>query len=166
MKLEDNLNDVKSTSDILGVAPIATDLVTSLCGKFLGSGSARSVFEYNLDPKYVIKVEPLNSNNNHVEFLIWEGVKYLQGELEWVKKWFAPVKWISPNGRLLVMEKTKPHDYEKSRPKKIPKFLSDVKPNNFGWLGENYVCHDYAQFYNMIQYPKGMQKINWEKWEI
>lgn len=80
--------------------------------------------------------------------------------MEWVKDWFAPVKWISPNGRILVMRKTEEKP-DKKRPDKVPDFLWDVKVDNFGWIGNNLVCHDYGQFYNMIDYKKKMKKVKW-----
>ena len=105
------------------------------------------------------KIEPLNTSCNLIEYMIWDEVKRLKGDLEWVKKWFAPCGWISPNGRIMTMRKTKEGDLD--RPDKIPKFFWDVKWDNFGWIGKKYVCHDYGQFYNMIHYPKGMRTIKW-----
>ena len=116
--------------------------------------------EGNLDEKYVIKIEPRNTNCNQVEYTLWEEIKGLTGDLAWVKDWFAPVKWISPNGRILLMQKTK-EDFNKEYPEKIPKFMWDVKPDNFGWIGKNLVCHDYGQFYSFIEYSKKMKKVDW-----
>jgi len=161
MKLEDNLNDPQKLAEILNVGMIAYDMVSSICGELINSGSYRSVYDYNLDDKYVVKLEPNNTNCNIVEYMIWEEVKGLNGNLAWVKEWFAPVKWISPNGRILVMRKTKEDHNTFPRPAKVPKFFWDVKWNNFGWIGKNYVCHDYGQFYNMINYPKGMVNVKW-----
>ena len=160
MRLEDNLSDLQRVTDLLNIAPISLDFVTSMCGKHLGSGTYRSVFEYNLDEKYVIKIEPRNTNCNQVEYTLWEEIKGLTGDLAWVKDWFAPVKWISPNGRILLMQKTK-EDFNKEYPEKIPKFMWDVKPDNFGWIGKNLVCHDYGQFYSFIEYSKKMKKVDW-----
>lgn len=160
MRLEDNLNNVKEIADILDVAPVAIDLVTSIIGEDIGRGTYRAVYEYNLDDRYVVKIEPENTSCNLIEYMIWDEVKGLMGESEWVKKWFAPVKWISPNGRILIMQKTHKRD-NKVKPEKIPKFLWDVCERNFGWIGNNYVCHDYGQLYNMIAYPKAMKKIEW-----
>jgi len=159
MKLEDNLNDVKKAGELLDIGSVAYDLTTSICGEYIDSGVYRTVFEYNLDPNYVVKIEPLNTNCNMIEYMIWDEVKGLTGELAWVKKWFAPCGWISPNGRIMTMRKTK--ELDKDRPEKVPKFFWDVKWDNFGWIGKNYVCHDYGQFYNMIHYPKGLIKANW-----
>lgn len=160
MKLEDNLSDIKKVSDLLELAPVANDFIVSICGEHLGTGCFRSVFEYNLDDSYVVKIEPLNSSCNLVEYMIWEEVKGLTGDLEYVKLWFAPVGWISPNGRIMTMKKTIQND-RREKPKKVPKFLWDVKIDNFGWIGKNFSCHDYGQFYNMINYPKGMKRVNW-----
>jgi len=70
MKLEDRLSSIKEVHSILDVAPVAMDLVTSICGEVLGKGAFRAVYEYNLDPRYVVKIEPQNTNCNMVEYLI------------------------------------------------------------------------------------------------
>jgi hypothetical protein len=160
MVLEDNLLDLETVTDLLSVPSISLDFITSLCGKHLGTGSFRSVFDYNIHSDYIIKIERENSGCNRIEYMIWDEVRFLKGNLSWVKNWFAPVDWISPNGRILVMKKTK-QIKNKKLPEKIPAFLWDVKKDNFGWIGKNYVCHDYGQFYNMISYPKKMIKAKW-----
>jgi hypothetical protein len=159
MRVRNYLNNLNAVNSIVQNSDVITDMVNTLCGQHIGDGLYRSVYEYQLDRNYVIKLEGTSTNCNLVEYLIWEEVQGLIGDMAWVKDWFAPVKWISPNGRILVMKKTKKTD--KPKPDKIPKFLWDVKENNFGWIGDKYVCHDYGQFYNMIHYPKGMQKVNW-----
>lgn len=158
MRLENNLNDVKELSFITQLEDINSDIVKCICGKKIGQGQYRSVHEFNLDKDYVVKLEPLNTSCNTVEYMMWDEIKGLKEELAWVKDWFAPVKWISPNGRVLLMKKTE-EEPDKKLPKKIPSFLWDVKPDNFGWLGKNYVCHDYGQFYNFIHYPKKFKKL-------
>ncbi len=160
MRLEDNLDNIGTLHSIVTCTPIITDIITSLCGHHIGSGSFRDVYNYNLDDKYIVKIEAENSGCNMVEYMIWDEVRGLINNSEWVKKWFAPVKWISPNGRILVMQKTKERP-KKEKPKKIPAFLWDIKEDNFGWIGNNFVCHDYGQFYNMIHYPKKMVKAKW-----
>jgi len=160
MKLEDRLDKIETICDLSRNVAVATDLITSLCGEHLATGAFREVYNYNLDHRYVVKIEPCNSNCNIVEYMIWDEVKGLINNSEWVKKWFAPVKWISPNGRILVMQKTKVN-HKKKKPEKIPAFLWDIKEENFGWIGNDFVCHDYGQFYNMIHYPKKMVKAKW-----
>ena len=168
MVIEDSLLDSERANSMIKIPALAYDFVTVICSEFIGSGATRSVFEYSLNDKYVVKIEPRNTNGNTTEWMMWNEIQHLTGSLEWVKKWFAPVKWISPNGRILLMERTKPHTHKtkKVRPEKIPSFLWDVKEDNFGWIGDNYVCHDYGQFYNMINYPKKMKKVDWNKWDL
>lgn len=162
MQLQDELSDLKTVTEMLDIPTISIDLVTSLCGKKIGFGQFRDVFEYNLDDRFVIKIEARNTNCNIVEDMIWDEVKGLHSQLSWVKDWFAPVEWISPNGRILVMRKTRVRPI-RFNPKKVPAFLWDVKPDNFGWYKGKYVCHDYGQFYNMTAYPKLFKKIDWTK---
>ncbi|MFH6944618.1 hypothetical protein [Flavobacterium sp. FlaQc-50] len=163
MRLSNKLNNLQETTNFLSWQDLSADLVLCLCGERLGEGASRTTFVYNLDPKYVIKVEPGNDGHNMVEYLLWDEVKGLTGPLAWVKDWFAPVKWISPNGRLLVMERTydKP---EKVRPRYVPDFFTDLKRDNFGWIGNKFVCHDYAFIYRFIKYGKKMRKISKDKW--
>lgn len=167
MKLECKLNNPHTVGDIIDNLSVATDMVTTLCGHYLGGGAFREVYEYNLDPRYVIKIEKGVYHCNLVEYMMYDEIKGLTNDLAWVKDWFAPVKWISPNGRILVMERTHPEPVLKKgqrkpkRPDKIPKFLWDVKEDNFGWIGKKFVCHDYGQFYNFISYPKTRQKAPW-----
>lgn len=160
MNLSDKLNDIQLVANIARASNVNYDLITSLCGKRLGSGYYRAVHEYNMDNRYVIKLEDGASSCNMTEYLMWKELEHLCGDLAWVKKWFAPVKWISPNGRVLVMRKTSEKP-DKKRPEKVPNFLWDVKWDNFGWIGNQFVCHDYGQFYNFIDYKKGMQKAHW-----
>ena len=160
MRLEDELSDISRLANLLEIAPVAIDFVTTVCGKHIGSGSYRSVFEYNIDDRFVVKVEPLNTNCNQTEYRLWEEIKGLHSDLAFVPKWFAPVEWISPNGRILLMRKTS-YKPSKERPTKIPEFLTDIKPDNFGWIGNNFVCHDYGQDYGFMHFSKKMKKAEW-----
>lgn len=160
MQLEEKINDYIHLHCIQEETSIVQDLISSICGKHLGSGTYRMVFNYNLDDNYVVKLETPGSNCNVVEYMMWDEIQYLKEDLAWVKEWFAPVKWMSPNGRVLVMRKTLPKP-KKKRPDKVPKMLWDVKQDNFGWIGNKFVCHDYGQFYNFIDYKKGLKKAVW-----
>lgn len=161
--LQENLRNIEELKALTGSINVMQDLAMSLCGRLINEGSFRSVYEYNLDSDYVIKVEWGNSRCNIVEYMMWNEIQHLQKDLAWVKEWFAPVEWISPNGRLLVMKRTKPiqHSDLNKLPEKVPAFLWDIKPDNFGWLGKKLVCHDYGQFYNFIHYSKKLKKANW-----
>lgn len=160
MILEGNLNELGDLTSLLKLPCVGADFVLSLLGEKIGTGVYRSAYEYNLDKKYVIKVEPLNTQCNHTEYLIWKEVYWMEGDMKWVKDWFAPVKWLSPNGRLLVMEKTNPYPRTKrDRPAEIPDFFTDVKWDNFGWIGDRFVCHDYAAYSTFLKFSPKMRKV-------
>lgn len=163
-RLENRLNSIEEVCTITHLQDINTELILSLCGQKIGAGSFRMVYEYNLDPeKYVIKLEPNNTESNMSEYLLWDEIQGLCGELEWVKNWFAPILWCSPNGKILVMQKTeeKPN---KQRPKEVPAFFQDVKYDNWGWIGNKFVCHDYGFLHRFIKYEKKMQKVKKDCW--
>lgn len=145
-------NDIVCTSDIFN----------SLCGNFIGEGFSRCVFDHATDINLVVKIATTSQGvrSNCSEFEIWDEVKGLKGNLLWVKDWLAPVEYISENGNVLIMHKTfqKPN---KKNPTEVPKFLLDVKENNFGWIGNKYVCHDYGFIHGFIKYEKKFKKVDW-----
>lgn len=156
--IENKLNDNKDLYDILSNQGVSSDLVQTVFGTYIGAGASRMVYDCQLYPNTVIKVEYGNSFDNVKEYALWEEINYLCGDLAWVKDWFAPIKWISPNGKLLVMDKTF-QNAKKEMPERIPDWLWDVKVDNFGWIGNKFVCHDYAySFHALIQYKKKFKK--------
>lgn len=120
---------------------LTLELFSFLLGDYIGSGIHRDVYEYPLDDKYVIKVENKEGwGENWAEFRIWQTVKGSE-----YAKWFAESTWISSNGRVLMQRKTKPiWNSKKKLPEKIPHFFTDIKEDNFGWIGNQLVCHDYS----------------------
>lgn len=162
-RLDNNLNSIEEICTISHLQDVNTDLILSLCGKKIGSGVYRSVYEYNLDDKYVIKIEPNSTESNITEFMLWDEIRGLCNDLSWVKDWFAPVLWMSPNGKILVMEKTEVKE-GKDRPKEVPAFFTDLKRDNFGWIGNKFVCHDYGFLHKFINYKNKMQKIKKDCW--
>jgi len=162
-RLDNNLNNIQEVSVLSQLQDVNTDLILSLCGKKLGAGVYRTVYEYNLDDKYVIKIEPNATESNMAEYMLWDEIKYLCGDLAWVKEWFAPILWMSPNGKLLVMQRTeeKPN---KERPREVPAFFTDLKRDNWGFIGNKFVCHDYGFIHKFIKYEKKMQKVNKNAW--
>lgn len=157
MRLEDRFNDREVLRDLVSNPIISQDLFMMICGKKIGEGQTRMVYEYNLDKRFVVKIETGNSGDNYNEYQMWHEIEYLKGDLKWVKDWFAPVHYISPCGRILIMERTKVKK-RRERPKKIPKFIKDSHYNNFGWLGKKFVCHDYGFIYGFIEYKKKFVK--------
>lgn len=163
LRLDNEINDLKESQEILSNQDISLDLVSSLCGRKIGEGLHRKVYEYNLNEKYVIKLETANTSANMTEYFLWDEIQGLTGNLAWVKDWFAPVKWISPNGKIIVMQKTEEKP-GKPRPTKVPAFFSDLKYNNWGWIGNKFVCHDYGFIHKFIKYENKFQTIHKDAW--
>lgn len=158
-RLENKLNSMDELYALSSIQSVNADLISMICGKKIGSGSYRSVYDFNMNHRLVVKIEPLSTDCNITEFMLWDEVRGLCGELAWVKDWFAPIHWCSPNGKVIIMEKTKQLD--KPRPDKVPSFFTDVKSNNFGWIGNRFVCHDYGFIHRFIKYEKKFQKAKW-----
>lgn len=117
-----------------------------LCGKLLGEGMSRKVFACALLPDCVVKVEedPYRFQNV-IEWETWSTVQWTKAS-----RWFAECRWISPNGRILVQERTRPAgpaDFVD----KVPLWFTDLKQENWGMAKaragdgrERLVCHDYG----------------------
>lgn len=118
---------------------IAKDLYALCMGKKLGRGASREVFEWRPNMDYVVKVELANhSFSNAMEWDVWHRVKETK-----VAKWFAPCIAISPCGTILLQKRTDLRA-EELYPKRIPKFFTDTKYGNFGFIDDQLVCHDYG----------------------
>lgn len=121
------------------------DAFNLLCGKQLGEGIHRKVFECRLRDDLVVKVEDDGENfwrffaNAH-EMRFWNDHRDYQP----VAKWLAPCRYLSPDGRILLQDRCESITRAYELPEKMPSFLTDFKRENFGWLGGNLVCLDYA----------------------
>ncbi|WP_319764503.1 hypothetical protein [Maridesulfovibrio sp.] len=130
---------------------VSRDLLDLCVGKQLGTGMSRDVYEFGPDPSLVIKFETVAGNFQNVfEYEIWNTVKGTEAE-----KWFAPVLRISDNGKCLLMKRTEALGWNE-KPAKMPRFLTDLKIQNFGWLDGQLVAHDYGFSYLM---EKGMKPV-------
>jgi len=135
-----------------GVTAAALDMVL---GEYIGSGATRVVYSYGPDPRYVVKIQDDETSgfDNVIEWSIWSLVENYQAEAyRDITRWFAPCKCISDNGRMLIQRKTKPINSMADLPDKIPNFFTDIKPENFGLIGKNLVCHDYADVLYRLGY--------------
>ena len=138
-----------------------------LCDERLGYGMSRQVFSCRLAPECVVKVEEAAGRfQNVIEWETWQRVKDTPAS-----RWFAACRWISPNGTLLVMERTRP-PAPAEYPDSLPAFLCDFKRTNYGMAKatdrhgkpdqEWFVCHDYGthlMFENGM--TKRMRKVEW-----
>jgi len=122
---------------------IFKDTFNMFCGDKIGSGIHRDVFECKLRPEFVVKVEHneiYRSFANVKEMQFWCDWRYYQP----VAKWLAPCEFLSPDGFVLLQKRCEPLPRNFEFPSKMPKFLTDIKPENFGLLDGNLVCLDYA----------------------
>lgn len=134
---------------------ILRDWMIAACGTKLGGGIGRTVFVYELNPRFVIKVEQ-SGYQNVIEREMWDAVKNTP-----YKRWLAPVHHISGYGTILLMERTLPAPRSKY-PKMMPAFLGDYKYSNFGLLRGRLVCHDYGSFVNQSNgINEKMRKADW-----
>ncbi|MDF0750302.1 hypothetical protein NLU14_08670 [Marinobacter sp. 71-i] len=128
-------------SEIFQPNAIAYDLFQLLTdrGELLGNGVSRHVYPYGLDSRMVIKFEQEENFQNTAEWNVWNHVKYMD-----IAKWFAPVEFISPCGRILIQRRTQPFKTDTQLPKSVPAFFTDTKVDNWGMLKGKAVCHDYG----------------------
>lgn len=131
-----------------------------ILGKKLGFGIHRDVYEYKLDTTCVIKIanDDETRAQNIIEMKIWQ-------EIEWsdFKKWFAPCVVVSEGGKYLIQKKIEIQENPKNYPAKIPHFFTDIKPDNFGWLGRRFVCCDYSLLIITNGITKKMKNVKWLK---
>lgn len=107
-------------------------------GNCIGTGCSRSVYEYRIDPKYVVKIDRTNLFNNVTEWDIYHNLKDSP-----LGKWLAPCIALSSCGRVMLQRKTIPIKFAKL-PVMVPSYFADTKLQNWGRIGNNIVCHDYA----------------------
>lgn len=117
-----------------------------LCGDFIGQGSTRKVYHCRTNDSYVVKIEvTVGSFQNVSEWNTWA---WLQGGP--MAKWLAPVEFISPCGLILMQRKVEPAR-KSDLPKRLPEFLCDLKPENFGFMDGRLVCCDYGTVASAIR---------------
>lgn len=114
-----------------------------ICGKELGRGVSRTVFEFAPDKTLVVKIEHNQARNqNASEYTFWEAVSY-RPELA---RWFAGVHLASDMNAMILQTRTQPVTLAELKAKcpLVPAFMSDLKVGNWGRIGRRYVCHDYG----------------------
>lgn len=129
----------------------SSDLFNLICGKEVGRGQYRTVFEHHFDKKLVVKHDSGENWSNVNEFQLW--CEFRDTPLG---KWLAPVEWLSPRGLWLIQARTTPIAIGKF-PKKVPALFADLKPSNWGIYKGRPVCHDYG---NHAIYTVGRQSAS------
>lgn len=137
---------------------ILEEIVNTLCGDLIASGSSRSVFAHAHRPDLVVKVEDAaRSFQNIREWTIWEDFKHDDK----AAKWLAPCVSISPWGSVLVQRRVSPLPHDFGLPARLPHFLTDLKPHNFGILEGRLVCCDYGSIIYEIEEKE--KAIEWNE---
>lgn len=136
-----------------------TQLRRALCGKVIGNGHSRQVYECKLGPQYVVKWEFSGNWDNVAEHLIWDYYKYAP----WYRKWFAECFFISKSGRFVIMEKIELKNSKKEYPRSVPIFFTDISIQNFGYVGNQLKCCDYPSVIGRLTglVGKKMRRANW-----
>jgi hypothetical protein len=134
---------------------VAWQSLYMMCGSHIGGGTYRQVFRSRFNAEEVIKVEMGSGDFANIhEWEVWQQVQYHAP----MAKWFAPCKFISPAGSVMIQAKTLPCS-KKDLPKMVPGFLTDLKADNWGWIGDRVVCHDYGNI--LIGVDKKLKKAKW-----
>lgn len=123
---------------------IHEDAFNLLCGKLLGEGIHRKVFECKLRDDLVVKVEfetDYRPFANVLEMRFWNDHEHCKK----VADWLAPCEFMSPDGRVLLQQRARPIVDADVLPAQVPSFLSDLKLENFGIIAGRVVCLDYAR---------------------
>jgi hypothetical protein len=143
---------------ILANKIISLEFADMLIGKLLGFGASRYVFQHASHKNRVVKVDMSSWQANVLEYNVWQHVQYVKT----INRWFAQCPQMSRCGRILIMEKVN-MTYDVDRlPKMIPQFFTDIKPSNFGFIGKQLVCVDYAS--NLLMEKSMKLKMVKAKW--
>lgn len=134
---------------------LLSDFADFFVGDLISRGHARSVYQYAHSPGYVIKIDMSGQFNNVSEWDIWHNTK----ENKDISKFLAPCIRLSSCGRVMLQKKTIPVKLEEL-PTEVPAFLSDLKLENWGKIGKNVVCHDYAN-HKFFTYGSELVVADW-----
>lgn len=140
MRIRDLEKLIDSHSDI-------DDLIKNVCDKKISAGAYREVYTIKDCRSYVIKIERDLSNAPFAN--VGEYLNFIENRF-WVKikPYLAECVIISNDGKVLVQTKIRQGDHHKF-PKKIPSMFTDLKYQNFGWIGKRFVCCDYSFLKNV-----------------
>ena len=138
---------------------ISREFFDMFCGAPIGYGITRVVYDYVPDPTCVIKIEAADGLFQNVHE--WDLYKQYKNAGSCHARWLAPCVKISSNGIILIQKKATPVPYTMKLPKKIPRFLSDLKRENFGIYQKRLVCMDYGR-HDAVHASSGiMKKAEW-----
>jgi hypothetical protein len=134
-------------------------LMKALCGQYKDHGSSRDVYQCKMHHDFVVKVQYNGKFDNVLEHEIWGAIQYA----DWWAEWFAECVFISKTGKILIQQKIILKPSKKDYPKKIPRFFTDIKIDNYGFVGDQLKCCDYAHVLGMLTgcMDKKMRRATW-----
>lgn len=109
-------------------------------GELLGSGIYRDVYSITGSNQYVLKI--CNKPGDFSNVTEWEVFNFVNATPH--HRLLAPCFSISPDAQFLIMGRTFPIKDVKDLPSRVPAWMTDLKPQNWGRRGDKVVCHDYA----------------------
>ena len=140
----------------LGGTNSINKIVKQICGEQIGSGQFRDVYVLKDNPKYVVKIERDPSRGMFINVQEW--TNFINHRYTSIEKWLAPCEFINETGQIMVQRRVV-HKARKFYPTTIPYVFTDLKLNNFGWIGKRFVACDYPLFiYN------NKKKTRYAKW--
>lgn len=115
------------------------ETVSIIGGNMIGMGASRSVYEVKGTDRWVLKVE-IHSGmfTNACE---WRN--FVNSKQTPFKDWLCPCLTISENGIILIQRRAKITHLNDDMPERIPSCFTDLKAENFGYIGDRFVCVDY-----------------------
>lgn len=137
-----------------------------LVGERIGYGHYRTVHELRICDDKVIKFARADNDSsnrcNFIEYDLWDQYQYSEN----TKRWLAQCFEVNRGGNALIQEKLEiiqsKHDHR--LPKRIPRFLTDTKVQNWGVDKEgNVKCCDYGTSLLLVNNPWQLTKAEW--WE-
>ena len=133
------------------------DAFNMLCGKEIGNGIHRTVFECKIRPDLVVKVENecYREFANVLEMRFWNDQQHYKK----IADWLAPCEFLSPDGRILLQKRADPLSENEKLPFLMPSWMTDIKRDNFGRIDGKLVCIDYA--YTLSNPNIKLKKANW-----
>lgn len=130
----------------------------AICGKRIGMGSSRKVYVLKQNPEYVVKIERYTAYGDFTNVMEWRNWLNYK-DWKFLGPWLAPCATINVTGTVLIQRRVE-FRARKFYPKYIPAFFTDLKLQNFGFIGDQFVCIDYPYF----PLQTGKKTMQYAKW--
>lgn len=120
-------------------------LVKAACGDFLGKGTYRDVYALKQDDRWVVKIERDMATATFANVTEWRNW-INNAEYKIFSKYLSPCLAIDQTGQVLIQRRAK-REIDGAKiiyPDYLPNYLTDIHKANFGMIGKQFVCIDYA----------------------